>query len=235
MHKLVTGALVALVVLGACTSSPSIPSPTFLPSQPVSSPPSSPAGDPPPTPVPSATPSHPGPTPSVSPVPTKGRPSAKPDPTFTIDEQYLLAGIRRGAANDCTPIRTGLPAGATGGVECRSDDPAVARMGFYVFDGSAEMVEAYIRRMAVEGIALDSGLGCDEGDSERVYIPAESDYRAGCFINAEGYANFRVTIPDRVYAAILGRSADMAALDRFVWLDSADVPSLPTLWADPGW
>jgi hypothetical protein len=136
---------------------------------------------------------------------------------------------------DCHPKRTDLPKGATGGIECRSDDVAVARLAFYVFDGSGEMVDAYLSRMAAEGIARDSHVDCRDGAGERGYIPGESDYRAGCFVNAEGYANYRATARDRVYVAILGRSADMTALEEFAWRGSQGTPALPTIWTDPGW
>jgi hypothetical protein len=236
MHKLVLAALMVVVVaVAACSSGPSAPTPSPAPSAPVASPTPAPS----PTPDPSATPGQPSPTPPASPQPTpEPSPSAPAEPTFTIDEQWLLAGIRRGAI-DCKPIRTGLPTGATGGIECRSDNLAVPRIGFYEFDGPAEMVEAYLARMKAEGIELKSYRGCHQGEGEGAYVPGEGEsinpYRAGCFVNAEGFANYRFTTGDRVYVGILGRSADMGVLEDFAWLGNQDTPGAPTLWVDPGW
>ena len=54
--------------------------------------------------------------------------------------------------------------------------------------------------------------------------------RAGCFINDQGYANYRVTTGNGVYIGILGRTDDMGALEDFTFLGSQDVPAFPTLW-----
>ena len=59
-------------------------------------------------------------------------------------------------------------------------------------------------------------------------------YRVGCFINDEGYANYRATLPgSHVYIGILGRSSDSQALAAFTFRGNRDTPSSPTLWADP--
>jgi hypothetical protein len=93
--------------------------------------------------------------------------------------------------------------------------------------------------MKAEGIELDSGGNCRQGEGEGAYVPGEYDwmnpYRAGCFVNAEGYANYRFTTGDRVYVGILGRTADMGVLEDFAWLGNRDTPGNPTLWGDPGW
>jgi hypothetical protein len=59
--------------------------------------------------------------------------------------------------------------------------------------------------------------------------------RAGCFVNDAGFANYRATLPARVYIGILGRSADMAALEDWAWIGSQDTPGSPTLWIEPGY
>ncbi len=52
--------------------------------------------------------------------------------------------------------------------------------------------------------------------------------RDGCFINDEGYANYRATRSgSNVYIGILGTSDDMAALADFAWLGSQDTPGNP--------
>ena len=58
--------------------------------------------------------------------------------------------------------------------------------------------------------------------------------RHGCFVNEEGYANYRATISGSdVYIGILGRTKDMRALEDFAWLGNEDVPGRPTLWSEP--
>ena len=76
------------------------------------------------------------------------------------------------------------------------------------------MLEVYLDRMASEGVGLGSG-GCFAGEEENAYWPGEGMVvaRNGCFINAEGFANYRATVPgEHVYIGILGNTADTAAL-----------------------
>jgi hypothetical protein len=153
---------------------------------------------------------------------------------LTVDEQYLLDGIRRGAV-DCRPLRDGLPPHATGGIECDSDDPAVARVGFFRFDGEADMLAAYFARMDAEGVKRDS-VACTDGEGESAYIPGEEEVasRHGCFVNDEGYANYRATLPGvLVYIGVLGRTGDMRSLEDFAWRGNQDLPGMPTLWREP--
>ncbi len=37
-----------------------------------------------------------------------------------------------------------------------------------------------------------------------------------------------------LYIGLLGRSADMRALEDFAWIGSVDMPGYPTLWAEAG-
>jgi hypothetical protein len=193
-----------------------VPSPSPAPSQPAA-------------PSPSADPSE---APAPTPVPTD-TPSEAPL-TPTPEEQALIDGVLRGG-EDCRPVRVDLPEGAIAGIECAADDPAVARLGFYRFPDEATMLAAYFARMASEGIETDSG-SCVDGEGEGSYIPYEgvSPDRAGCFINDEGYANYRATRSgSNVYIGILGTSDDMAALADFAWVGSQDTPGNPTLWGEP--
>jgi hypothetical protein len=225
MHRIVLAAsLMAVVLVAACggtgTPSPSVPlEPPPSPSAPVS---------PDPSPEPTV-------TPSVAPSDPVTPPPATPAPAVpTAEEQYLMDGVRRGG-QDCRPVRVDLPTGAVAGIECTADHPAVARLGFYLFADEATMLDAYFERMASEGITRESG-GCIDGEGEGSYVPFEgvSPYRDGCFINAEGYANYRATLPGaNVYVGILGRSDDMAALADFAWVGNQDTPGNPTLWSEP--
>ena len=84
----------------------------------------------------------------------------------------------------------------------------------------------------------ESGSICSEGESERGYIPSDGELvpdRAGCFINDAGIANYRATRPSRVYIGVLGRTADMGALEDWAWKGSMDTPGSPTLWVEPGY
>jgi hypothetical protein len=164
-------------------------------------------------------------------------PTAPPPATldFTAGEQYLLDGVQRGTRN-CQPAggSDDLPRDAIAGIECDSPHPAVARVGFYLFANDNDMLNAYLFRMEAEGVVLDSG-SCDEGEAEHPYfVPDEGIVldRAGCFLNDEGVANYRFTLPrEHVYVGILGRSADMVALETFAWSPSnQDTPGIPTLW-----
>ncbi|HET9520522.1 MAG TPA: hypothetical protein VFO73_05730 [Candidatus Limnocylindrales bacterium] len=221
-------AFVAAITLAACGSASIVPPPSASPG------PANPSAEPstPATPPPSV-------TPPASPEPSVTPPPARPSPVlgdFTAGERYLYDGVRRGAV-DCEPAAGSdeVPAKAIAGLECWSDDPAVARVGFYLFENDADMLAAYTARMTAEGIALDSG-SCRDGEGEMSYAPGEGPTadRNGCFINDEGYANYRLTMAgSHVYVGILGRSADMAALEDFAWLGSVDTPGAPTLWSQP--
>ncbi len=151
---------------------------------------------------------------------------------MTPDEQALLDGVRRDAV-DCAPVRQDLPPNAVAAIECASDDPAIDRIGFYRFADDDAMLDVYLDRMASEGVAMDSGT-CRTGEGEGAYWPGEGVIvaRNGCFINAQGFANYRATLPgEHVYIGILGNTANTAALEDFAWIGSIDTPGSPTLWA----
>jgi hypothetical protein len=234
MPKLVLAAsLMAAFVLVACST------PTPPPSEAaVSPPPSAPSvSAPPASPVPSA-PAEPSPVPTPDPT---VRPTPKPtplptEPSFNRAERYLVDGIMRGEG-DCSPVRSGLPPKAIGGIDCDLIGSPVARIGYYLFRSEADTLDAYFARMRAEGIGLESGDGCLEREGDNAYIPWDpadgiAPYRYGCFINDEGYANYRITLPGaNVYIGLLGRTADFRVLDEWAFLGSVDTPGSPTLWA----
>jgi hypothetical protein len=222
--------LVAALALAACSAAPIEPSPTPA-ANPVT--PSTPPTAPPPTAAP----------PTAAPPVATPRPSARPAPEspgsladFTAEERYLFDGVLRGAT-ECAPAGGSdeLPRDAIAGIECYSDDPGVARIGFYLFENDADMVDAYVFRMKAEGVALDSG-NCRDGEHEGAYTPGDGllPSRNGCFINDEGYANYRATLPGfHVYIGILGAMDNMPYLEDFAWNGNTDMPGGPTLWGDP--
>jgi len=233
MHKLVLAAsLIAALILAACGSA------TLPPSQAVVSPP--PASPAPSAPTDPATPEPADPTaapPVVTPAPT-ARPTPNPAPrptapSFSKAEKYLIGGIMRGEG-DCSPVRSGLPARAIAGIDCDLVGSPVARMGYYLFKNEADTLDAYLARMANEGIELESG-SCLDREGEGAYIPWGDDgfapYRQGCFINDAGYGNYRATLPGaHVYVGLLGRTADTRSLDEWAWIGNQDTPGIPTLW-----
>ena len=222
--------VVAVLALAACAApSTSTPSPSLGVVDPSASP--GPSVTPSPTPLPAT------PAPTAEPSEPVATPKPKPPkPTLSEGEEYLLAGIRRDAT-DCRPVRDELPPKSGAGIECASDDPAVARIGFYYFERDEDMLAAYASRLIREGVALDSGPACGERASEGAYIPWDgpdmAPLRYGCFVNGEGYANFRITTGNAVYIGILGRTADMDALHEFAFRGNRDTPSYPTLWRIP--
>ena len=234
MKKSVLAAMVVAVIALAACAAPTTPVPS--PSGDASIP--SPAPSSPVTPSPVATPEPSTPVATPEPSEPAATPTPKPRPTqkpLTKTERYLLAGVLRGAL-DCRPVRSDLPPKSSAGIECASDDPAVARVGFYYFENDKDLLAAYAARMIREGVALDSGPACYEGESEGPFVPWEgpemAPFRYGCFINSEGYANLRLAIGAPVYIGILGRSDDMEALASFAFRGSVDVPGFPTLWGE---
>jgi hypothetical protein len=230
MPRLVLAAsLMAAFALAGCGSA--TPAPTQSPAPSVSAPPLSPTPSTPTDPsVPSAEPPVATPAPPVDPTP---RPSSV---SFTRAERYLIDGIMRGEG-DCSPVRgDDLPGAAIAGVDCELVGSPVARAGYYLFDSDADMLDAYFARMRAEGIAIDSGPDCSAGSGEGAYIPygegETAPDRHGCFVNDEGYGNYRVTMPGaHVYVGLLGRTADMDVLVDWAWIGNQDVPGNPTLWA----
>ena len=244
MHKLVFAAsLVAVLVLAACGS------PTPPPSQPADVPPSQPAVSAPPvspapsTPTDPATPDPADPTaepPVATPAPTV-RPTPKPtprptEPVFTRAERYLIDGIMRGEG-DCSPVRgSRLPGEAIAGIDCDLIGSPVARMGYYLFRSDEDMLDAYMARVSAEGLVVESGA-CAPGEGESGYIPWDENdglapYRNACFVNRDGYGNYRLTLPGvHVYAGLLSRTPSMAKLQDWAFLGSVDTPGSPTMWS----
>jgi hypothetical protein len=228
-----TVGLIGTIVLG-CGSPVPAPSQQVVGSAPATSPPPS-------TPIEPSTPASTRPTadpPVATPAPT-ARPAATPtprptEPAFTRAERYLIDGIMR-SGGDCSPVRGGaLPGLAIAGIDCDLDGSPAARMGYYLFRNDADMLDAYMARMSVEGIVIDSGA-CAPGEGESAYIPyAENEAapdRHACFVNDKGFGNYRATLSGyHVYLGLLGRSADMRSLQDWAWLGNEDTPGYPTLW-----
>ena len=236
MSKLVlTASLLAVLAIAAC--SPAVAAPSVVPPIP-SSPSVPPSAEPPPSDAPETPAPTPTPTPPARPAPDPTDPPETPDPAiveFTADEMYLVDGIRRGAGMDCEPVRSDLPKKAIAGVECIGGEWFVARVGFYLFENDQDMFEHYMDRMAAEGVEFDSG-SCFDGEGDGQYIPGEEEVmsRHGCFITAQGVANYRLLLPGaHVYVGIVGHNIDTVELQDFAFVGGThDTPSFPTIWGN---
>jgi len=231
---------IAVAACGANAAEPSPPpsaSPVGPSAAPSLAPPPSDAPEPSVSPEPTSEPPDATPRPRVTPPPATPEPDMAEVPEdFTPAEQYLLDGVLRGAI-DCEPAggSDDLPREAIAGIECASDDSDVFRIGFYLFGNDDDMLDAYFFRMNAEGVAKDSG-SCRDGEHESAYTPGEElvPARHGCFINDDGAANYRATLPGvHVYIGIYGTGDDMIALEDFAWLGNPDTPGNPTLWGSP--
>jgi hypothetical protein len=228
MPKLVLAAsLLVALVLAACGASTPTPSQPAASAPPVSPAPSVPADV-----------SSPGPSgqPAATPAATAD-PTAQPTPrpvAFSKAERYLIDGIMRGES-DCSPVRGGnLPGEAIAGIDCDLIGSPVARAGYYLFANTDDLLDAYMARISVENLILDSGA-CAPGEGEGAYIPwADNETapdRQACYVNDQGYGNYRATLSGfRVYVGLLGRTADMKSLEDWAWFGNQDTPGSPTLW-----
>ena len=129
-----------------------------------------------------------------------------------------------------------LPGEAIAGIDCDLIGSPVARMGYYLYRNDDDMLDAYMARVSVEGLwsRVAPALRV-EGESG--YIPWDENdglapYRNACFVNQDGYGNYRVTLPGvHVYAGLLSRTASMIKLQDWAFFGSVDTPGSPTMWS----
>jgi hypothetical protein len=218
--SLLVVALLAVIACGSPSAAgPSDPPPTISPSVPSSPGPSSPPAS---TPSPTSEPTA---APTATPIPS-GRPSSTP--TLSDAERFLLSQLRSDARIGCVPRRADLPPGSDAGVECRPPTALVARVGIYGFRpdvAGRAAIDAYRARLRSVGISLGSG-DCAHGTpgdaSWPAYLPdgdgdGPSELRSGCYRDADGIANVRVTCYGDIYIGVLGTGADVAALYAWTW------------------
>jgi hypothetical protein len=155
---------------------------------------------------------------------------------YSAAEAVLFSGMRPDARFACAARRTGLPAHALAGVECSPHVAGVDRIGAYLFGQQDEMVDAYLQRLADNGVKPRSG-SCPKRAGETSYVPEQaalSPYRYGCFLNEFGNANYRFTVPDdRVYVGVLGTDESWKRLHDWAWRGNQDTPGSPTVWRAP--
>ena len=214
--------LALLVLVAACSSSAPAPTGSASPS-PIAV--QSPAQSAAPTASPATSPSAPAPSSAPSDVPPAATPSPKPV-AFSAAEKRLVEQIRVDARVNCVPRRTDLPLHAVAGVECHIGTALVDRVGAYSF-GTAPADDAYLARLATAKVTPGSG-DCATGKagdhSWPAYLPDEGDAdgglseaRSGCFLDENGIANVRLTCYGDVYMGVLGKTADIKALNAWTW------------------
>lgn len=171
----------------------------------------------------------PAPTIRSTPSPTAtARPTPTERPSFTAQERYVLGQLRTDARIDCAPRRTGLPAGADAGVECRVHSALVDRVGIYSLpeSGPESALGTYLARLAQAGVKPQQGdcaRGTPGDSSWPSYLADEdggggiSTFRSGCFLDDSGQANVRVTCYGGIYIGVVGKNDDLAALYAWAW------------------
>jgi hypothetical protein len=194
-------------------------------------------------------------TPSATPVvpparaKTTPKPVPTPPPTWTKLERAIRDGIRADLRASCAPRRQTLPPGTIAAVDCQPGRDPVSRVGFYLFADAADALDVYLTRVRAEGLALgseeDSG---SEGATHCNDVYPDDDTihcrdREAFFVNADGYANYRV-VRGRLYIGALGTNGDIYPLNEWAWrgsepvitgqdrMDLGGVPSYQTLWCD---
>jgi hypothetical protein len=211
---------VAALAFAACSSSPP-PSPSASPTASVAV-----------SAAPSAAPPSVSPSvaPSVAPTTAPSTaPSATPVASLAPAESALLDVLRADSRIDCAPRRNDLPPGSITGIECHPNDPLVAAVGVYAFSPAKPVpaLTAYLARLADAKVAVGSG-DCAKGiagdHAWPANLPDEGDSgsgpretRAGCFLDANGIANIRVTCYGDIYIGVLGNTKELANLNAWTW------------------
>jgi hypothetical protein len=138
---------------------------------------------------------------------------ASAPPTFSPEEDRLVARLRADAAVRCAPRRDRLPDRATAGIECRIASGLVERVGVYRFGSPDDAAAAYFARLASYGVKPATGSCADGrvGDSSW-----SARGRSGCFVDENGNANVRATC-GATYVGVLGRSEAISDLYAWTW------------------
>ena len=188
-------------------------------------------------------------TPALTPVlppasattstPSSGAPGSGTAPTEP--EAALLHGARMDLQGKCAPLRTSLPAGATGAIECTTASDLAARVSMFMFDTQGQLLDAYNAVVASEAIEPRSNGGrCEPaGASEGGYVPGDGHpgvvvvERGACWADAAGITHYVATVPPFVLVQVDGREGTLiGGTERFAWLGNQDAPGGPTLWAE---
>lgn len=189
--------------------------------------------------------STPAPTlgvPAASAAVSTSSPGAAEVATAPVEpEAALIHGARLDLQGKCVTLRTDLPAGALGAIECTPASDVAARASMVVFDTQAQLLDAYWANVEAQGIEPRTNGGrCEPGvASEGGYVPGDGHpglepvERGACWIDAEGTAHYVATLPPFTLLQVDGRTGStISGVERFAWLGNQDQPGGPTLWAE---
>ncbi len=226
-------------VTPTATGAPASPSALNPTASPEAGPSAMPAGGPTPATTRSAPPASPvaslrgstAPSASTSATPGARSTSLGDEPAVTLWmhgsgslQAQLLANVRDDAKVGCAATQV-LPVGAVAGQECRPDLVLVALVDVYGFSSPDAALTGYRVRLAAESVGLRTG-DCPAGQQgEAAWAPGDGQWgpggiepdREGCFADASGHANVLALCGNGVYIAIVGKTADLAALT--AWTD----------------
>ena len=147
--------------------------------------------------------STPAPTlgvPAASAAVSTSSPGAAEVATAPVEpEAALIHGARLDLQGKCVTLRTDLPAGALGAIECTPASDVAARASMVVFDTQAQLLDAYWANVEAQGIEPRTNGGrCEPGvASEGGYVPGDGHpglepvERGACWIDADGYGPLR--------------------------------------------
>ena len=225
MSKLVfTASLLAVLAIAAC--SPAAGGPTAVPSVPPS--PSAPPSMDPPAERSARRPRADAHRRAARPAPDPTAAPETPDPAIVefTEGEYLFRwhparrhGLRAGPRQ--------APEGCGAEIECLGEDRSSL--------ASATTSSRTTRRCSS---TTSRGCGpracrrrgsCFDGEGEGAYIPGDEEAasRQGCFITAEGVADYRLTLPGaHVYIGIVGHNIDTIELQDFAFR-ATGTPELP--------
>jgi anti-sigma factor RsiW len=145
--------------------------------------------------------------------PTVGSPSGVLSP----EQAALTLAIRPDAAVACEPRAGRLPARSTLGIECRLRTAIVARVGVYGYKDADDALATHVERMAAEGVRRMGGDCATGTEGDLRWGPdGPAGGRIGCFLDANGSANIRMTCGS-IGIGVLGRQDQMAALWDWTW------------------
>ena len=158
-------------------------------------------------------------------------------PSLAPGAAALLDGIRLDLKGACQSLRSGLPANAIAGLECRPHDPSVASLQVFLFNRDADLMTAYLAIVSAQGIALRTNLD-SLAISEGSYQPGDdpagpmADTRHAHWLDDSGHARYVATEPPFVLLSATGTTPDVDGLYRWAWRGVQDVPGGPNVWME---
>jgi hypothetical protein len=109
-------------------------------------------------------------------------------------------------------------------MECRPNTALVAIAAVYGFASPDDALSAYSAQLTANGVQLRTG-DCSTGKpGDTAWTPGDGSWgpggvepdREGCFTDASGHANVLALCGNGAYVGIVGKTADLAALAKWV-------------------